>query len=277
VFERYTEKARRTIFFARYEASQFGSPYIESEHLLLGLLREDKALTNLFLRSHAAVESIRRQIESHTLFREKVSTSVDLPLSSECIRVLAYAAEEAERLSHKHIGTEHLWLGLLREEKCFAAAILRERGLAPEQLREEFAKVSPDDSSFGRIPKLRRIPIQIHGSSHDTEYIHARVKICREFYWHKRTWRAPDMAAERDTGRLSFDLKLAANDPLFTVRAGGWKKDLCRICRWELFESEDQPEHGTGYTNGRDWVCVECYEKFLKGPDFFATAHPEVT
>ena len=63
MFERYTEKARRVIFFARYEASQFGSPYIETEHLLLGLLREDKALANRFLRSHAAVESIRKQIE----------------------------------------------------------------------------------------------------------------------------------------------------------------------------------------------------------------------
>ena len=129
MFERYTEKARRVIFFARYEASQFGSPYIETEHLLLGLLREDKALTNRFLRSHASVESIRKQIEGHTTIREKVSTSVDLPLSNECKRVLAYAAEEAERLSHKHIGTEHLLLGLLREEKCFAAEILQERGL----------------------------------------------------------------------------------------------------------------------------------------------------
>src|SRR2546425_1214325 len=127
MFERYTEKARRVIFFARYEASQFGSPYIETEHLLLGLLREDKALTNRFLRSHASVESIRKQIEGHTTIREKVSTSVDLPLSNECKRVLAYAAEEAERLSHKHIGTEHLLLGLLREEKCFAAEILHER------------------------------------------------------------------------------------------------------------------------------------------------------
>jgi ATP-dependent Clp protease ATP-binding subunit ClpC len=98
MFERYTEKARRVIFFARYEASQFGSPYIETEHLLLGLLREDKALTNRFLRSHASVESIRKQIEAHTTIREKVSTSVDLPLSNECKRVLAYAAEEAERL-----------------------------------------------------------------------------------------------------------------------------------------------------------------------------------
>ena len=144
MFERYTEKARRVIFFARYEASQFGSPYIETEHLLLGLLREDKALTNRFLRSHASVESIRKQIEGHTTIREKVSTSVDLPLSNECKRVLAYAAEEAERLSHKHIGTEHLLLGLLREEKCFAAEILQERGLRLPTIREELQRTTQE-------------------------------------------------------------------------------------------------------------------------------------
>ncbi|MFY9725568.1 MAG: ATP-dependent Clp protease ATP-binding subunit, partial [Bryobacteraceae bacterium] len=144
MFERYTEKARRVIFFARYEASQFGSPYIETEHLLLGLLREDKALANRFLRSHAAVESIRKQIEGHTAPREKVSTSVDLPLSHECKRVLAYGAEEAERLNHKHIGTEHLLLGLLREEKCFAAEILHERGLRLTTIREELQRAQSE-------------------------------------------------------------------------------------------------------------------------------------
>ena len=152
MFERYTEKARRVIFFARYEASQFGSPYIESEHLLLGLIREDKALANRFLRSHAAVESIRKQIEAHTTVREKVSTSVDLPLSHECKRVLAYAAEEAERLSHKHIGTEHLLLGLLREERSFAAEILHERGLRLATIREELAR-SQSEKLLSNRPK----------------------------------------------------------------------------------------------------------------------------
>src|SRR5436309_7747769 len=150
MFERYTEKARRVIFFARYEASQFGSPYIETEHLLLGLLREDKQLANRFLGSHAAVDSIRKQIEGHTTIREKVSTSVDLPLSHECKRVLAYGAEEAERLSHKHIGTEHLLLGLLREEKCFAAEILHERGLRLSQIREELARSSSEKVASSR-------------------------------------------------------------------------------------------------------------------------------
>src|SRR6201982_2918900 len=150
MFERYTEKARRVIFFARYEASQFGSPYIETEHLLLGLLREDKALANRFLRSHAAIESIRKQIEAHTTVREKVSTSVDLPLSHECNRVLGYGAEKAERLNHKHIGTEHLLLGLLREEKSFAADILHERGLRLTQVREEIARSSSEKMSSNR-------------------------------------------------------------------------------------------------------------------------------
>jgi ATP-dependent Clp protease ATP-binding subunit ClpC len=144
MFERYTEKARRVIFFARYEASQFGSPYIETEHLLLGLLREDKGLTFRFLRSYASVESTRKQIEGHITIREKLSTSVDLPLSNECKRVLAYAAEEAELLSHKHVGTEHLLLGLLREEKCFAAEILHERGLHLPTIREELARTSQE-------------------------------------------------------------------------------------------------------------------------------------
>jgi ATP-dependent Clp protease ATP-binding subunit ClpC len=142
MFERYTEKARRVIFFARYEASQFGQPYIQTEHLLLGLLREDKGLTNRFLRTHASVESIRKQIEKGTKLGDRISTSVDLPLSNEGKRVLAYAAEEAERLGHKHIGTEHLLLGLLREQGCFAQTLLNERGLELEKVREEIVKAA---------------------------------------------------------------------------------------------------------------------------------------
>jgi bifunctional UDP-N-acetylglucosamine pyrophosphorylase/glucosamine-1-phosphate N-acetyltransferase len=144
MFERYTEKARRVIFFARYEASQVGSPTIETEHMLLGLMREDIALTNRFLRAHASLESIVKQIRENSVIREKVSASTDLPFSNENKRVLAYAAEEAERLTHKHIGTEHLLLGLLREEKCFAARILEERGLKLKQIRDEVARMTKE-------------------------------------------------------------------------------------------------------------------------------------
>ncbi len=86
MFERYTEKARRVIFFARYEASQYGSPYIETEHLLLGLMREDKALANRFLRQQGSIESIRKEIEARITIRERISTSVEVPLrKNSCV------------------------------------------------------------------------------------------------------------------------------------------------------------------------------------------------
>ena len=150
MFERYTEKARRGIFFARYEASQYGSPYIESEHLLLGLLREDKALANRFLRSHGSLESIRKQIEGRTTIRERVSTSVELPFSQEVKQILLHAQEHAERMAHKHIGTEHLLLGLLTEEKCFASEILQERGLRLSTVREELARTQTEKMASAR-------------------------------------------------------------------------------------------------------------------------------
>jgi ATP-dependent Clp protease ATP-binding subunit ClpC len=147
MFERYTEKARRVIFFARYEASQFGAPAIEPEHLLLGLMREDKTLTGRFFpRAQVSIEAIRKEIESRTLLREKISTSVELPLAPETKRVLAYAHEESDRLQHRHIGTEHLLLGLLREDRSMAAEILYERGLRLNAVRDEIARQTGVDS-----------------------------------------------------------------------------------------------------------------------------------
>jgi Uma2 family endonuclease len=143
MFERYTERARRTIFFARYEASQFGCLYIETEHLLLGLFREDKVLASQFLGPFAKLEALRHSIEQRTKSALKISTSVDLPLSHESKRVLAYAAEESARMNHKHIGTPHLLLGLLREEKCLAAELLQEQGLSLEPVRERVLQSEP--------------------------------------------------------------------------------------------------------------------------------------
>src|SRR5688500_11344316 len=102
MFDRYTERARRVIFFARYEASQFGSTTIESHHLLLGLIREDKNVTRRFLSGLSAIERIREEIEGRSEIREKVPTSIDLPLSNACKRILSYAYEEGERLAHRH-------------------------------------------------------------------------------------------------------------------------------------------------------------------------------
>jgi len=144
MFHKYTEKARRAIFFARYEASQFGSPTIDTEHLLLGLVREDP-LTRLLFPPKAG-EDIRAVIEKESPVREKTSTSVDLPLSDPCKRVLAYAAEEAEQMGHQHIGTEHLLLGLLHEQDTLAFRILDQFGFKLDAVREKAASLSKERS-----------------------------------------------------------------------------------------------------------------------------------
>lgn len=286
MFERYTEKARRAVFFARYEASHYGSPYIETEHLLLGILREYRELEKLLPSGSA--EAIRKQIDARTLSRESTSTSVDLPLSNESKRVLAYGAEEAERLAHRHIGTEHLLLGLLREKGCFAAELLQQHGLSLNRLRAQFGKPSPvilPWSAWGggahRGRTESHVPsqdtVEIHGALWDADYLRDAVEKCRRCYWNKRNWFPRDIALHRETGKLSFDVSLTENSNEFDLVKSGWKKDYCFICRWELFESEDQPDHGTAYSNGSTWLCSECYGKFLEGPDFFATAHPEIT
>jgi len=136
MFERFTEKARRVVFFARFEASQYGSPYIETEHFLLGLLREDSNVAKL-LPEIKSLDQIRGEIEQHIERRERISTSVEVPLTAECKRILNAAAEEAERLGDRHVGTEHLLLGIFREKKCFAAKILRADELGLARLREK--------------------------------------------------------------------------------------------------------------------------------------------
>jgi ATP-dependent Clp protease ATP-binding subunit ClpC len=151
MFERYTERARRVIFFARYEASQLGSNSIETEHLLLGLIREGKGLTSrIFSKSHLSMESIRKDIEGRALYRDKVSTSVDIPLSGESKRVLGYASEEAERMLHNYIGTEHILLGLMREEKSVAAGILGEKGMRLNSVREDIVSLLNEKANLGK-------------------------------------------------------------------------------------------------------------------------------
>jgi ATP-dependent Clp protease ATP-binding subunit ClpC len=141
MFERYNEKARRVIFFARYEASRLGASQIEAEHILLGLIREDNALAiRFFPRRHADVESIRKDIEAHTIARSPILTDIDLQLSNESKHVLAFAAKESENLGHLHIGTEHLLLGLLRVKDSIAGKILLGLGLQISDMRQDIVR-----------------------------------------------------------------------------------------------------------------------------------------
>src|SRR4030095_5629463 len=154
MFERYTEKARRVIFFARYEASHYGSPYIETEHLLLGLLREDGALAKWFPGESSIEAGIRTEIEGQITQRERISTSVEVPLTEESRKALNLAGEEADRVGHRHVGTEHLLVALFRVEGSLAARLLRKRGLKPEAIREQLAK-TPTSVSARPAPKAR--------------------------------------------------------------------------------------------------------------------------
>jgi ATP-dependent Clp protease ATP-binding subunit ClpA len=115
MFDRYTENAKRVIFFGRYEASRYASPEIRTEHLLLGLFRGDRRLARKvlgsggpikrFLSSSSSIESIRGNIR---VVGRNISTSEDIPLSEESKQVLEYASEEADRLTDRHIRSTHL-------------------------------------------------------------------------------------------------------------------------------------------------------------------------
>src|SRR6266851_10038573 len=135
MFERYTESARRVVFFARYEASNFGSPSIDTEHLLLGLLREDKEVVrHVLLR--ADFDALRQEVTSRIKPGPKsIPTNVDLPLSEHAKRALRYGAEEADRLNHRPIGTTHLLLGLMRDASFASAESLAHLGAHLESLR----------------------------------------------------------------------------------------------------------------------------------------------
>jgi len=138
MFERYTERARRVLFFARYEASQLGSLSIDTEHLLLGLLREGKGLTSrLFARANLSLDDLLRDIESRVVFHEKTPLAQEIPFTDATKRALESAATEADRLLHNYIGTEHLLLGLLSEPDSGAGQILTGHGLRLVAVRDD--------------------------------------------------------------------------------------------------------------------------------------------
>ncbi len=153
MFEKYTENARRVIFFARYEATQFGGTKIESEHLLLGLLKENRDLIRRFAPDWKSIDSMLKEISTRASIAEKLPATVDLPLSDECKRILAYAADEAKRLSHDHIGPEHFLLGMMRERESVAAQILNAHGFTVPVLRQHAAH-RPNTHDVVRSPTL---------------------------------------------------------------------------------------------------------------------------
>ena len=163
MFERFTETARRALFFARYEASQLGSVVIGSEHLLLGLTRQPTAVVkSLLVSSERPLNALREELEAECQFREKISTSVEIPFSHEAKRALSFTEEEANRLRHNYIGTEHMLLGLMRVEGSVAAKVLTRNGFRLDLLRVELVQLrnergSPKGSQAGSIPREQMI------------------------------------------------------------------------------------------------------------------------
>jgi ATP-dependent Clp protease ATP-binding subunit ClpC len=136
MFERYTESARRALFFSRYEVSELGAVSIEAEHLLLGVLRETKGVVGRILaESNISAEDVRREVAGRSRLREKVATSVEIPFAEPTRRALNFAAEEADLLKHTYIGPEHLLLGLLRLEDSSATATLQAHGMRLDAVR----------------------------------------------------------------------------------------------------------------------------------------------
>jgi len=156
MFERYSEQSRRVIFFARHEASRYGSRYIETEHLLLGIVREKpRVLETRFPqkwipRGSSAGKHIRSEIEKHITPGERIPTSVEVPLSEECRKIMKLAADLADNLQHRMIEPEHLLLGILGVEKCLAAQILSVQGIKAQDVEDELAR--------GTFPKKEPTP-----------------------------------------------------------------------------------------------------------------------
>ncbi len=267
MFERYTEKARRVIFYARYETTKLGGETIDTEHLLLGLLREDRQLSS---RIPDGYTQFLQQVTETSGLRPKHPESMDLPLSSQGKRVLAHAAEEAEILNDKHIGTEHLLLGVLRERDNPACKFLEVHGLNLEQERRKLAAEHPSDAAVA--PSVPSYPhrdlgeiVKLHGANWRSSYLKAIIARYVRFVWERQTWKPSDILLEKPTGRVMFHAGQEFDQAKFELQRSGWKQDECVVCCWRLFEGSD-PEHGVGYTNGRDWLCTECFDKFFAPP-----------
>jgi ketosteroid isomerase-like protein len=160
MFQRFTEKARRVIFYARYEAGQYGSSRIESEHLLLGLLREDKGLLWHFMDAEGGGIDIRAKIEKRVGRSNCFPTSVEVPLAEDCKKILTLAVDESDMMGHPHVGTEHLLLGMLLVESSLAAQILTETGIKPGPVRQQLSKASLSDAVVLR-PQPSTIGVQV--------------------------------------------------------------------------------------------------------------------
>lgn len=143
MFEKFTEKGRKIILYAREEAERRNSEFLDTEHILLAILKEEDSIPVAILRKVGiAPENVKYELEKKIASEGSLLTYGEIPFSPKAKKVLEYAIEEARLLGHPYIGSEHLFLGLIKEEEGIAGKILRSFGinlLAARQLTINFS------------------------------------------------------------------------------------------------------------------------------------------
>ena len=159
----FTERVRKVLAMAREEAARLQHPWVDSEHLLLGLLREGEGVAAAVLQNLGAdLDELMTQTEALAQKGKKGEIdSPDLPYTSRAKKILELTMAEARDFSHSFVGTEHLLLGIIREEKGVGAQVLAQAGITHEAARAETLRIlgdsSPDDANLlSRIHTVRR-------------------------------------------------------------------------------------------------------------------------
>ncbi|MEZ0230266.1 MAG: ATP-dependent Clp protease ATP-binding subunit, partial [Planctomycetota bacterium] len=148
MFDRFTDRARKVMGLARQEAQRFNHEYIGTEHILLGLIQEGSGVAANVLRNlDVDLDKIRREVEKIVQSGPSMVTMGQLPFTPRAKKVLELSVEEASNLGHNYIGTEHLLLGLIRENEGVAAQVLMNLGLKLEEVREEVLELLGADMS----------------------------------------------------------------------------------------------------------------------------------
>ena len=138
MFERFTDRARKVMQLGNQEAQRFNHEYVGTEHILLGLVKEGSGVAANVLRNlDVDLRKIRIEVENIVQAGPDMVTMGKLPQTPRAKKVIEYAMEEARNLNHNYVGTEHLLLGLLREQEGVAAQVLMNLGLKLEEVREE--------------------------------------------------------------------------------------------------------------------------------------------
>jgi ATP-dependent Clp protease ATP-binding subunit ClpC len=138
MYERFTDRARKVMQLANQEAQRFNHEYIGTEHILLGLVKEGSGVAaNVLKNLDIDLRKIRLEVEKIVQSGPDMVTMGRLPQTPRAKKVIEYSIEEARNLNHNYVGTEHLLLGLLREQEGVAAQVLMNLGLKLEEVREE--------------------------------------------------------------------------------------------------------------------------------------------